>query len=43
MTLKQVYPLLATGNYTNLQVGSATNITCQTDPIIPNINLFFIL
>ena len=28
-----------TGNYTDLQVGSTTNITCQTDPIIPNVTI----
>ena len=28
-----------TGNYTDLQVGSTTNITCQTDPIIPDVTI----
>ena len=26
-----------TGNYTNLEVHSTTNIACQTDPIVPNV------
>ena len=28
-----------TGNYTDLQVGSTTNITCQTDSIIPDVTI----
>ena len=28
-----------TGNYTDLQVGSTTNITCQTDLIIPDVTI----
>ena len=28
-----------TGNYTDLQVGSTTDITCQTDPIIPDVTI----
>ena len=28
-----------TGDYTDLQVGSTTNITCQTDPIIPDVTI----
>ena len=27
------------GNYSDLQVGSTTDITCQTDPIIPNVTI----
>ena len=36
-----MYPLAIniTGSYTDLQVGSTTNITCQTDPIIPNVTI----
>ena len=30
-----------TGNYTDLQVGSTTNITCQTDPIIPDVTIIW--
>ena len=30
-------------DYTDLQVSSTTDITCQTDPIIPDVNLTFIL
>ena len=44
MTLKQVCPSLAiniTGNYTDLQVGSITDITCQTD--FTDITLIFVL
>ena len=36
------FPPLAintTGNYTDLQVGSTTNITCQTDPILPDVTI----
>ena len=29
------------GNYTDLQVGSTTNITCQTDPIIPDVTIIW--
>ena len=46
MTKKQACSSLAiniTGSYTNLQVGSTTNIACQTNPIIPNTNLTFTL
>ena len=28
-----------TGDYTDLQVGSTTDITCQTDPIIPDVTI----
>ena len=28
-----------TGNYTDLQVGSTTDVTCQTDPIIPDVTI----
>ena len=28
-----------TGKYTDLQIGSTTDITCQTNPIIPNVTI----
>ena len=28
-----------TGNYSDLQVGSTADITCQTNPIIPNVTI----
>ena len=43
MTIKQDFlPSLAIniiGNYTDLQVGSTADITCQTNPIIPNVTI----
>ena len=40
--MKLIFHFLAiniTGNYTDLQVGSTTDITCQTDPIIPDVTI----
>ena len=39
LNLLSLLAINITGDYTDLQVGSTTNITCQTDPIIPDVTI----